>query len=239
MYKYLSTLVLLFSIFNNSHASTWSSSSISYLYGWDNKTPTDINENLEYSTYTFENSSSWKYGDSFFFTDISNSESKSTSSYTEWAPRLSSSKIFNKTYGSWLTDVSIAGQMNWPTGAQRIELYGIGLDFKIPHFTFFQINLYQRDDLALEGTTHQLTIAWDLPFTLKNQKFSFSGFIDIAGEEGNVSNTSEANTLAQPQLLWHPNKSFALGTEYLHWKNKFGIKSLNEGNLQFLAKWNL
>lgn len=227
------TICALYVASTNLFAATWSMTSISYLYGQGYKISDDQDE--KYSIYTFEHASGWKYGDNFFFTDVSGAETDSAKLYMEWAPRISSKKTVGAKYSGVLKDVLLAGQLNVAPNIASTQLIGIGIDFNLPGFNFFQFNLYHRDNRNLSSTTYQATLVWELPFSIASQNFTFGGFADFAGEE----DTAAANTLVQPQLLWKPISELGVGIEYQYWQNKFGIEGRDESTPQVIVKWML
>ena len=217
----------------------WSTTHISYLYGQDYRNPANDNVNDNFSIYTLEHVSGWKYGDNFFFIDAAKTDTKNSDLYLEFAPRFSATKILGHKYEGYIQDILLATQINIAQGAGKKELAGLGVDFKLPYFDMFQTNLYHRDDKDLNGSTYQLTFVWESNFKLFNQGFKFLGFLDIAGEEGSDGAKSEANTLAQPQLLWMAYKNLGIGLEYQYWENKYGINGLDESLPQLLVRWTL
>lgn len=215
-------------------AADWSTTSVQLLSGKDYKAPGDTSYDQE--ILTFEHASGGWYGDNFFFADIEKTGSKSPSIYFEWAPRFSLGKLAGVELGGPIADVSVALQLNQASGFREIYLYGVGLDIKVPGTRFFQANLYQRDNLAADGTSIQLTLVWEAAFL--NDKLTFGGFLDYATEEGDKKTyIAEANLLTQPQLLYWVHKDFGLGIEYQYWQNKLGIKDLNESVPQLMVKW--
>lgn len=216
-------------------AAQWSTTHASYLIGNSYQSP-GINEDISYDIITLEHASGWEYGDNFFFTDISDLDSAAISIYTEWAPRFSSSKILGIQYGEVLTDVLFAAQLNLASGVSRVDLIGIGIDLKIPHFKFLNANFYSRNDKAIDGTAFQVTIAWEMRFNM-GVEFKFAGFFDYIGEEGEGNNVKEKNILTQPQLLWMASNNLGIGIEYQYWKNKYGIDGLDESFPQFMVNW--
>jgi nucleoside-specific outer membrane channel protein Tsx len=242
----LSTLILLLGV-GSSMAAIWSSTALSVLYGTKNQgitfnpdTATLEGFDQDKTIFTLEHASAWKYGDNFFFFDIGQPFDVDTSIYGEWHPRLSFGKMTGNNFGfAFVKDVLIATELNVNDGG-RVYLYGAGFDLDIPHFQFFSLNIYIRNDPSIEEeTTYQISPAWNIPFTLGSAKFEFRGFLDYAGSAG----TSEANFLAQPQLLLDlgsfsdkPGNLYA-GIEYQYWTNKYGIKDIDENYVQFMGKW--
>lgn len=239
-------------------AANWSESSVTFLRGsnFSEVFGTDNNR----SELTLDNASSLKYGDSFFWLDVtdfqSNSGSSDTELYGEWSPRLSFGKIFDMhNKERFVQDILIATTLEFGNSGKptRSRLYGLGLDLKIPHFTFFQYNFYIRDNLDKTGTTFQSTLAykilWKPQFIMDNLIISYAAYIDIIhGDEG----TESDSTLAEAH--WHTGQqltvdlgalinskyrnSFYTGFEYQYWNRKYGLKDGPvENNLKWMLRW--
>jgi len=219
-------------------AAQWQSSNLQYLYGNNFKLGDETR-----STITFEHANGWKYGDNFFFVDITNpdrsGDKTDTGFYGEISPRLSIGKIAGKDLSfSIVKDVLVAGTLEVGEGFHN-QLYGLGFSLDLPTFAFFDLNIYVRDNLNESGTTYQITPVWALPFSIGSVKMVFEGFIDFAGKEGNTA----ANFDAQPRLLvdlgnfWGAPDCLYAGTEYIHWHNKFGVDGVDEKVFQGMVKW--
>jgi len=189
---------------------------------------------------TFEHASGWDYGDNFFFFDVYDPFANSTEIYGEWHPRFDLDKISGRDLGFGpVENVLIATELNVGQ-SWRAYLYGLGFDLELPHFQFFSLNIYVRDDMTIDGdSTFQITPSWNLPFTLGETAWEFRGFLDYAGAEGR----GKANLLAQPQLLldvsrfWGDAGSLWAGVEYQYWKNKYGADGIDESFAQVMARW--
>ncbi len=249
----LITFTLLMSF--SAHAKMlWSDVSISLLTGSDYKIGDE-----ERTVMTVEHASGHSWGDNFFFMDRLSASDGSTETYAEIGPRLSLSKLTGSTIGGGpIADVLIATQWEMvDVGAQADNyLVGIGLDWNIPGFMFFQTNLYMRqNDSTDKENSSQLTITWALPFEVGGQKFLFDGFMDYATEVGKDFNNNDtvASMNFTPQLKWNMSDLFGwtnqayVGVEYVYWTNKFnfdsdidgadqGIYDSNESNPNLLLK---
>lgn len=233
-------------------AAIWSSTSVSALYGtknqavvWDPAVAGLVGQDQNMTIITLEHASGWKYGDNFFFFDIAEPFANHADIYGEWHPRLSFGKMTgsNTSFG-FVKDVLIATEINVGTN-WRAYFYGLGFDLDIPHFSFFSINFFLRNEYdnitgdMTDYSTFQISPSWNIPFTLGEARFEFGGFLDYAGSDGD----REANLLTQPQLLLDVSSlkgkpgNLYLGIEYQYWKNKYGIKDIDENYVQFMGKW--
>lgn len=215
----------------NSYAglAQWSTTSILYQYGTDFA----LGDSTR-SLMTFEHADGWTYGDNFFFFDVENPERDGdrtlTNIYGEFSPRLSFGKMLGKDLSfAFVKDVLLAGTVEMGNGFHNF-LYGVGFSLDLPKFSYFDLNLYVRNDQSQSGATYQVTPVWGLPFQAGPVKMLFEGFADFAGREGLKS----SNIDIQPRLLvdvgnfWGQPDAVYVGTEYIYWHNKFGIKGLNE-----------
>lgn len=216
----------------------WQSTNVQYLYGGGFKLGTK-----DRSTITVEHANAWKYGDTFFFLDVTDPEidrkGSTTGLYAEFSPRFSIGKITNtKLTAPFIKDVLVATTLEMGEGFHNY-LYGIGLSLDLPKFAFADLNVYVRNDPKQRGATYQITPCWSLPFSLGSAKMVFEGFADIAGPEGNLA----FNIDTQPRLLldvgnfWGAPDSLYAGTEVIYWHNKFGVKGVEEIAPQVMVKW--
>lgn len=228
-------------------AADWSSTNVQLLHGTKYADDGGIDDKKK-AVFTFEHANGWKYGDNFFFLDTSNPDARGTSHYAEFSPRLSLLKLAGGAEMKGLVkDVLIAG--TWEQGdGVRAYLVGPGLALNLPGFAFADINLYARksyrDFVADQTDTGwQVTIDWLLPFELGGAKFAFEGFADYAWGEKGGTVPKENNLVAGPRFLIDvgnflgaPGKVQA-GVEYQVWRNKFGIKDVDENVPQIMIKW--
>ncbi|WP_374680188.1 outer membrane protein OmpK [Hydrocarboniphaga effusa] len=235
---------------------------VQYLYG---TTYADFNDDFsgyvhddKASIITLEHFDVWKYGDNFFFVDITNpdregdrfaSADKGTGAYyAELSPRLSIGKILDTplAFGP-IVDFLVTTTLEIPgNGVEQTYLYGLAADLKIPGFQFFQFNWYLRNaqDSDLK-TGQQITLAWGAPFKIGNVAFSFEGFFDYAwGEDPKTPGGSyQDNIITAPRFLIDVGSifgapgNFQAGVEYQIWRNKYGIDGMNEDVAQAMVKW--
>lgn len=217
----------------------WSSTNLQYHYGTDYELGDE-----KRTLITLENASGWKYGDNFFFVDITDpdrtGEQTQTSWYGEISPRLSFGKMTNTDLSMGIIqDFLLTSTIEMGEGFHTY-LYGLAVDLKLPKFNYFQINWYLRNEVTF-GTDlgQQITLAWGLPFAIGKAKFSFEGFFDYAWDV----DPSEDNIVTQPRLLldvgslWDAPGVIQAGIEYQIWKNKFGIDGVDESFPELMVKW--
>lgn len=236
-------LALLSMTAGSSLAAIWQSTSASLLYGTKNQAmdwATMEASDQDRTIITLEHASGWKYGDNFFFFDMVQPFDVDNSIYGEWHPRFSFGKISGSDLSfSFVKDVLLATEINVDSG-WRAYLYGIGFDLDVPHFSFFAINFFIRDDITIDDdSTWQISPSWNVPFNLGGTRWEFGGFMDISGAEGNGS----SQFLTQPQLLLDlgnfsekPGNLYA-GIEYQYWQNKYGVEGFDESYVQLMGKW--
>ncbi|MBC76908.1 MAG: hypothetical protein CME64_12920 [Halobacteriovoraceae bacterium] len=242
--------IALLTLSTTTMAADWQGSSLSLLSGDDFAVGSDTSR----TEITYENALGFGFGDSFFFLDVTNPYKKANSNYTtemygEWHPRFSIGKQFGLIKGDGLIkDVLFANTFEFGNNAfaqHRANLHGIGIDFNLPYFSFFQWNIYVRDNLDRQGTSLQSTFAYLLPFKVGGLDFVWNAYVDIVhndeGEEG-TETIAHRHTGQQLKLdvgaLWaKPGKLYA-GFEYQVWDNKFGIRDGDsEKNLKYMMQW--
>lgn len=260
--KFFSFIPLIFFAFTILNASETPSSNqynnwnIQLLYGNEFRepfNPTDVHKTL----ITIENSSGWEWGNSFAFIDILKSDEndqRATAIYGEWYPSASISKLTESdlSYGI-LRDASITAGINAgrkSTGANPLAyLPGITVDLTLPSFAFFNVGGYayidrgtinNGDSNGCHQTGFQATSAWLLPFSISDTKVRFEGFVDYISSHGKCTE----QVLTQPRISFDFGSLIGLssnhlfgGIEYQYWRNKFGIRNLDENFPQALLMY--
>lgn len=229
----------------------WSSTELQYLHGSGYRMPGNADD-VSRSIFTVQHADGYALGRNFVFMDTlisEDGEPGQTEVYGEAYTYLSLSKVsgLNLNYGI-IKDLNVAAGVNLGENTDstrsgpRIILYGAALDFNLPGFNLFTVDILRHDELEpiFQGSSWQITPVWKLPFTLCGLQWSLEGFADFIGAKrrGYVR-----QTLAQPQLrldlgsVWHYPDHVYLGIEYQYWHNKFGIKGLDESLPQALLLW--
>jgi nucleoside-specific outer membrane channel protein Tsx len=232
-------------------AAKWSSTNIQYLYGtsyaeiyFDPQDARLESRDTSSSVVTLEHVNGWAYGDNFFFVDITNADrndpNKPTGYYGEISPRLSLSKLSASEWSAGIIkDVLITTTMEIGEGFHN-NLYGLAVDLNIPHTPVAQINYYVRNEIgANKDLGSQVTLVWLTPFSLGGADFAFEGFLDYAFGMDHAEN----NIITAPRILYDMGKSWGaagtlqVGIEYQIWRNKFGLKDIDEDVAQAMLKW--
>lgn len=224
-------------------AAQWSSTNVQYLYG-DRYTDVGTNTEVSASIITLEHVNGWKYGDNFYFVDITNPDRGAsklgTGYYGELSPRLSFGKMTDKDLSFGIVkDVLITTTAEIGSGFQNY-LYGVAIDLDIPKTPVAQINTYVRNEIGPgKDPGYQVTLVWLTPFNIGNLSFAFEGFFDYAFDQDHA----EDNIITAPRLLldlgktWGAEGVLQAGIEYQIWRNKFGIDGIDEDVPQFMLKW--
>lgn len=224
-------------------AAQWSSTNAQYLYG-DSYTNVGTDTEVSASVITLEHVNGWKYGDNFFFVDITNADrgdaKLGTGYYGELSPRLSFNKISGKNLGVGIVkDILITTTAEIGTGFHNY-LYGLAVDLTIPKTPVAQIHYYIRNEIGPDKDLgSQVTLVWLTPFNIGGAAVTFEGFFDYAFDMEHV----EDNIITAPRLLVDIGKTWGIegilqaGIEYQIWRNKFGIDGIDEDVPQFMVKW--
>lgn len=224
---------MLFGACTTAAAEGWASGNVQLLHG----SQYELGEDTR-SIVTGELAWGWAYGDGFAFVDVTFPEGGDTASYGEIGPRFSFYKMAGHQGVGLVKDVSLALQAEIGEEDYRAYLGGLGLSLDIPGFSFFNLNIYHRDNPDLDGSTYQISPSWHYPFTLGGTRWAIDGFLDYAGSEG----VSERNWLFVPQILydlgahWGSPDVLSVGIEYSYWHNKFGVEGVNEEVVQAMVK---
>ncbi len=236
----------LFFISGLLQAAEWSNTDIQLLYGEDYNFGSAPNGKADIRTITLEHASGWKYGDNYFFFDLTEETNgtEDTAVYGEYYTRLNLNKILARPIPveNFYQGTSIGLGINHGEDFQ-VSLYGLSTNWNIPGLNYFQMDFYAYDDMKGSlRTTYQITPAWDADFNLGATRWVFHGFADFIGSRGAGT---VRQTLVQPQLLLDIGKllfaeqdRLLAGVEYHYWKNKFGVDGADDDVVQGMIKWN-
>ncbi len=227
-------------------ADGWTAANIQYVYGQDYG-DFELEGGDPFGMWTFEVANGWTYGDNFFFVDWTNGpdydKKKPLGAYGELHNRLSFSKISGKTVGAGpISDVLLAGEIDFPSGFSPTYCYGLGFDLKIPGFAFAFVNVFVRDEVATDGVSFQINPVWMLPFTLGPIKGSFGGWMDFMTGEGDDQDfwwQMQPTLFVDVGNFWGAPGKLMAGIEYEYFYNFLGIDAGDVNHPQFVALWNL
>jgi len=222
------------------NSTNWSTTSISllkgngYLIGEKKRT-----------IATFDHSSGGKAGSNHFFFDVINPDSDFITIYGEWHPALSLSNLLNQTNFVWnINDISLVGEYDYgsnPMMSFRRYYYGIGISVDFESADYFNMNFMYGGDPVVQGDAVQISVSWAFPFKLFLVDGVFSGYLDYIGSESYLA----SNIQSQPQMLidisriMNVKNKIYFGIEYQYWRNKFGMKGVNEKVPQVIIKFDL
>ncbi|MCF8007884.1 MAG: DUF5020 family protein [Methylovulum sp.] len=229
----------------------WSNTEVQYLHGDGYRQPVNPRD-ISQSIITVTHAHGWALGRNFFFMDTLFTEAgqpSQTNVYGEAYSYLSLSKItgHDLSYGIFkdlnaTVGVNAGENFDSPKSGARIALYGFTVDFNLPGFKLFNVDVLQHQVLepTETGSSWQVTPVWRAPFKLAGLSWSFEGFADFIDSK-NPNYTF--NILAQPQLrldvgeLMGQSGHLFVGLEYQYWYHKYGLKNLNESLPQALVAW--
>ena len=198
---------------------------------------------------TLQHASGWKYGENFFFVDMTCCDGSAANRdiYLEWYPYLSLSAVTGRDI-SWgpIRDIGPLGGLNWGAQSKFVKITpGFRFQLDLPGFSFANLDyLYMVDKnqgLAAggaprEGNSHLIDFNWALPFEIGRGSFSLEGHGEWRGPRSTELGTRAPYwVLLQPQLRLdigkllarQPGRFFA-GIELHAWVNKFGFEDADE-----------
>lgn len=188
--------------------SAFSSTNVQLLQGWTFDSILDSNfsgylEGGKKTTLTINHFSTWRFGDNFFFADLSRGTLSGgkdwTDAYAEWHPRLFVNQLLGQQEPLFgvIRNWGLAGEVNQGAGFYGY-MGGVGLDFVVPAGWVLGVNAYYRyDNFNRHGW--QLSPFWTVPFSVGQVPMLFTGFVDVNGLDNRRDHGAEV--WAQPQLL--------------------------------------
>lgn len=230
-------------------AGGFTAANIQFLYGADQGdfAGNGLEGGDAFPMLTLELANGWAYGDNFFFTDWNHGTSYDTTTplgaYGELHSRLSASKISGKSVGFGpVSDILLAGEIDYPAGVTPTYLGGLGFDLKIPGFAFAFVNFFVRDEVGTDGISFQVNPVWSLPFRFGPVKGSFGGWVDLMTGEGNDQDfwwQMQPTLMVDVGNFWGAPGKLMAGCEYEYFSNFLGIGIGDVNHPQFVAQWNL
>jgi len=228
MLKHLLIIIFFLASLSVQAKTLWSDFSVTYLNGSNYEVG---DEDREVITFEYANGTTW--GDTFMFFDRLESSDGSVETYGEFSPRIKVTDLKD----NFIKSVYFAPSVEF--GPNTNYLIGAGVDLDITAFDYFQVNAYYRNN-GEGDSSEQLTLVWGLPVG----PLYYSGFMDYAT---GVDNTAFGDTETQMNFTSQLKYNLAslldldtklyVGVEYVHWNNKFGIKGVDERNVNLLVKY--
>lgn len=225
----------------------WWDVSITALYGEEY----DLAPSDKQTTFTFETAGGWKYGDWFAFQDLiyfnGSNVDKTSTTYGEISTRLSAGKMLGQEVGFGpVTDLSLAMTFEEGEGPVKSFLYGLGMDLKIPYFTYFSLNTYRRDAISSGNISDgwQLTPVFRMDFPVGDSNIVFDGFFDWVFATDHQA--YQENFHFNPQLKYdlgatlfgeHKKDKLFVGIEYDYWQDKYGVEGVDQSTYSVIAKY--
>jgi nucleoside-specific outer membrane channel protein Tsx len=227
-------------------AGGFTAANIQFLYGAD-QGDFGLEGGEAFPMLTFELANGWAYGDNFFFTDWNHGTSydtaKSLGAYGELHSRLSFSKISGSSVALGpISDVLLAGEVDYPSSFDPTYLAGLGFDLKLPGFAFAFVNFFVRDEVATDGISFQINPVFLLPFEFGAVKGSLGGWADFMTGEGDGQDfwwQMQPTLLLDVSNFWKKPGKLMMGCEYEYFNNFLGIGAGDVNHPQFVALWNL
>jgi hypothetical protein len=241
-------------------ANNWSKNELHYQRG---KLDNPFAKNKEtHDIFTLQHASGWKYGGHFFFIDIIQTENNDgfndDNVHGEFYSDFSYKKIFNPDFNSRLIkDYNLTLGYDFTSAVKSRKLMpGVKIAWNVPSFKFvktlFAGYLDHNKGLAAGGTaaeddTYIIDTAYHYDLPAANGMFNIEGHLEFVGERDRENGTVNSDwILSQLQFRWdlghmihrHKGKVF-LGTEWQYWKNKLGVKGVDENQLQLLLVWRM
>lgn len=229
--KYLVSICLFLTL----HLQAFESTNLQLLYSnsFDGNAFIYDTQDGKKTTVTFEHFRTFSYGDFFMFADIMDGKkfnNKDSELYVEFAPRISFSKLSGSSFSNTLVqDIFIATQANYGD-EYRAYLYGLGIDFNIPLFNLFSINLYNKTENIYSDDTYQLTAVYT---SKEYYGIHLNGFIDLTKRDF----TTHTQVLYNLNTIINTQEKVYLGTEWIYYDYNVNGSSSKTSALQAMIKY--
>ncbi len=211
----------------------WSDFSLTLLQGKDY----EVGDN-EKTVATFEFASGNSWGDQFFFLDYLSSENGDRQTYFEWSPRyhlmtIEQSRLKALFIATTIESSNFSGE-NGSSNSFTNYLFGLGASFELPYFNFTKLNVYRRNN-EQSADNYQTTFSWAVPIG----DLYYDGFIDWTSTSKDKRSSLNFTSQLKYNLgdLFSTENRIYIGIEYVYWRNKFGIKDVDEKNVNLLLKY--
>lgn len=213
------------------------------------------------TTLTLDHSSAWEYGTNYFFLDIAGVSSgdgevdRHVELYAEWYPAFSLSGLSGRKLSAGpVKDLLLITGLNVDSESDVVKyLPGLRVALDVPGFRYVNADFKAYiDDSRGEFTqdnSYEINVSWSYPFNVGLARWSSQGYVEYVGER-NIQHRvfgngkAESWVLSQIQLrldlgdiLFNTHDQLYTGIEYQYWKNKLGVKDINESAVQWLLVW--
>ncbi len=184
----------------------------------------------ERTVLTYEHFSDHTWGNVFVFIDRLHSDNGDEETYMEIIPSL---KLISFERG-FIKALYLSGTVEFAEDFTNTLLGGAAA-LDLPGFRNFVVHFHAHEEGGL-----QITPVWAMPMSIGELELLYDGFIDywFLTDDGSSSQfhfSSQFKINAARALGFE--KRLYLGIEYEFWLNKFGIKDVNEKNLNALVKY--
>ncbi|NVK25808.1 MAG: nucleoside-binding protein [Gammaproteobacteria bacterium] len=210
----------------------WSDFSLTYLKGSSYEVGDTDREVL-----TFEHANGTTWGGSFLFFDRLESANGDNETYGEFSARIRVKELSGFVKSIYVVPSLEMGAFDGVSGFSNSftnYLYGVGIDLDVPHFQFFQLNGFYRNNQTGENN-YQATLVWGVPIG----PLFYDGFLDWTtstdDSESSMNFTSQLKYDIAPHIGL--DSKLFVGIEYAFWNNKFGIDGVDERNANLLVKY--
>lgn len=217
----VSSFCIFVSLVSPTQAAWWSTSNLQVLYGtgFDDRFFGNYTEDEKLTTVKFEHYNRWSYGDNFLFVDYNRGDfvnfigqpvDDKSRIYGEWIPRLSLSKLINKSLKTGaINDLFVAGQINRSDEDYEAYLLGLGSSLNVLGSKFFRLDVYRKKDDP-NGYQWQLTTAWIYELKTIASGLTFEGFMDFATTKNNGIDIN-----GRPKIMYDVGRSILLEQDRL------------------------
>ncbi len=231
MNKIKKLVLLIFSILYsfNIYAFNWDKTYIQSSYGGDYKITTKKSR----GTFTISDSSSWKFGENYFFIEAADFVHDELLLYGEFDPSLSLGKIFNTKVGAGpIVDTLITTRFYADELNARETDYGLMWYWDFHRiFQYVSTKIVYRKVLNVPGNA----VGLQLNSQINIHKYIFSTiFVDWTPKSQSLAHNRGKNLFGRIELfgdvgsiIYRPYHIY-LGCGFSYWRNKLGVQGTHE-----------
>ena len=212
---------IVFGIVSSANAQHWGATEAQFQYGNLHQTGTG-GATADTAIFTFQYAGGWKYGETFFFVDLShfrsdkngdnpfNPGADGSEAYAEWYTAFYLGKISGKSFKFGpVKDIGLVAGFNWAPDVDSMwYLPGVRFSLDLPGFAFATldvtafINQSFADASATEfkifdeGNSWMTDFSWDYPFKIGKTGWSVVGHVEY------IDGRTQVNTFGTTELSW-------------------------------------